>query len=314
MPILFITSTHIGDGILSTGLLAHLMAAYPDQRFTIACGAPAAKVFAAAPRVDAIHVLRKRKHHLHWYDLWRATAFRRWDLIVDLRRTIMPWILWSRRAVSIPKSQGSMHRVELNGAALGIGPPDPVVWTTDAHRQEAEDILGDDARPVVALGPGATWIGKTWPAERFAELAQWLTGPEGPAPGARLLLTGGPDERAVAAPIFETFPDADLVDGFGVDVLTTYELLRRCRIMVANDSAMMHLAAAAGIPTVGLFGPTREDRYAPWGANSLVVRTPESADELWQNPDLDHANPGKMMLTLEVDRVVAGIRERWPEL
>ncbi len=57
-------------------------------------------------------------------------------------------------------------------------------------------------------------------------------------------------------------------------------LLKRCRLMVANDSAMMHLAAASGIPTIGLFGPTKDQHYRPWGENGFVVRTPDSADPL----------------------------------
>ena len=49
------------------------------------------------------------------------------------------------------------------------------------------------------------------------------------------------------------------------------EVLRRCNVLVANDSGLMHLAAAGGVPTVGLFGPSPVENYAPWGRRTAVV-------------------------------------------
>lgn len=307
MAILFITSTHIGDAVLSTGLLAHLMSAHPDQRFTIACGAPAAKVFAAAPRIDAIHVLRKQRHHRHWYELWRKTRGRRWDLVVDLRRSVMPWVLRSRRTATVPKSDSPIHRVELIARTLGLPPQPPVVWTQPQHTAQARALLGLADGALLALATGANWIGKTWPAERFAALADLLTAPGGLLPGARVLLVGSQDERETAAPIFRALPPERIVDGFGVDVLTTHELLARCRLFVGNDSAMMHLAAASGIATVGLFGPTRDEHYGPWGSNGLVIRTPETVEQLIGHADYDTRTTGSMMLGLQPERVAASV-------
>ena len=85
MRILFVTSTRIGDAVLSTGLLDHLLRAYPEARFTIACGPVAEGVFARMPRREETIVLAKRSLSLHWLELWRRVAGRRWDLVVDLR-------------------------------------------------------------------------------------------------------------------------------------------------------------------------------------------------------------------------------------
>jgi len=164
---------------------------------------------------------------------------------------------------------------------------------------------------VIALAPGASWPGKIWPADRFSTLARNLTSDNGLIPGARIALIGGPDERDAAAPLFATLPADRLIDGFGLDVLTTYELLRGCRLMVGNDSAMMHLAAASGIPTVGLFGPTKDEHYAPWGPNGLTIRTPESVAELTQWDGYDTKTTGTMMDGLTVDMVEDGIRKRF---
>ena len=70
MRILFITSTRIGDAVLSSGLLAHLIERYPDARITIACGPAAAPLFAAVPNLDRVIPMAKQRYGLHWLSLW----------------------------------------------------------------------------------------------------------------------------------------------------------------------------------------------------------------------------------------------------
>ena len=84
----------------------------------------------------------------------------------------------------------------------------------------------------------------------------------------------------------------DLVGG--VDLLTAAACLRRCRAFLGNDSGLMHLAAAAGIPTLGLFGPSHTRRYRPWGPHAAFLRTPESYDELVRRA----VPPGQAEVTL----------------
>ena len=65
----------------------------------------------------------------------------------------------------------------------------------------------------------------------------------------------------------------------------------------------MHMAAAAGIPTLGLFGPSRAEHYAPWGDNCAFVRTEESYDDLVGAPGYDHRTTGTLMDGLSVEAV-----------
>lgn len=307
MAILFITSTHIGDAILSSGVLAYLHREYPDDGITIACGAPAAKVLCETPNLEKLHVIRKRERHLHWWDLWKATAPRRWRLIVDLRRSLIPWALRADRRYSIPRDDSDMHRVALNASTLGIPPQSPVIWTARRHRSEAEHVLEGATGPI-ALAPGASWRGKIWPSDRFAALARGLRAPDGLAPGSDIVLVGAEGERATGRDIFESGGDGRTIDAFGLDVLSTYEVLKRCSLMVGNDSAMMHLAAATGTPTIGLFGPTRDSRYGPWGDNGFVVRTPESVADLVEWDGYDTKTTDTMMANLTVESVISCIR------
>ena len=85
MRILLVTATRIGDAVLSTGLLAHVIERFPGARLTIAAGPVAAPLFEAVPGLDDLLVLKKRRGGLHWLPLYARAVVRRWDLVVDLR-------------------------------------------------------------------------------------------------------------------------------------------------------------------------------------------------------------------------------------
>jgi len=302
--ILFITATRIGDAVLSTGLLDWLTRTCPDARFTIACGSLAASLFERHPRLDRVIVLRKRPYAGHWRALWHAVRGEKWDLVVDLRRSIMPWLLRARRRASVPKpGPVPEHRVELVARTLRLPEaPAPRLWLTDADRARAVETLRGTSE-VLAVAPTANWAAKTWPAERFAELASRLTGDDGAMRGATVFITGGPGEEPLVTPILRALPAERVVVRMGLDLPTTAAVFERARLFVGNDSGLMHIAAAVGTSTVGLFGPTRDAHYAPWGAHCRTVRTLESVDELVGAPDFDHLTTGSLMESLTVDAV-----------
>src|SRR5438105_5950820 len=96
MHILFVTATRIGDAVLSTGLLSHLIERNPGARLTIAAGPVAAPLFEAVPGLDRLLVVRKRRWGLHWPALYSRVVDRRWDLVVDLRGSALAWGLLAR--------------------------------------------------------------------------------------------------------------------------------------------------------------------------------------------------------------------------
>lgn len=310
MSILFITSTHIGDAILSSGLLARVMEDHPDDPVTIACGAPAAKVFEAVPRLEHIHVIRKRRHSRHWPELWRKTWGRKWNVLVDLRRSLSPFVLRAEHKYVLPRIKAPIHRVEAISITIASPPLDPQIWIAERHLERGRELV-DDGSDLVVVAPAANWAGKIWPIERFVELARRLIDSGGMLEGSRLLVVGAESERSGAQPLFDAFPAPRTIDAMGLDVLSTYAAMRNCRLFVGNDSAMMHLAAATGRPTVGLFGPTRDEHYAPWGDNGLVVRTPESVEDLINWPGYDTRTTGTMMGNLTAHTVERAIFERW---
>jgi ADP-heptose:LPS heptosyltransferase len=145
----------------------------------------------------------------------------------------------------------------------------PVTWTAPDDRARAADLL-PAGRPVIGLGPTANWSPKIWPAERYLALYEALV--TGSLPGAVPAVFAGPGEaeRAMAAPLLDALPAAiDLVGRLTLPEAAA--CLARCVLFVGNDSGLMHLAAAAGAPTLGLFGPTPVHEYAPAGSRGAVA-------------------------------------------
>jgi heptosyltransferase-3 len=268
MKILFVTSNRLGDAVLSTGLLDHLIHTYPAAEITVVCGPVAEGVFARMPNRTRTIVLRKRSRGRHWLPLWADVVFHVWDLVVDIRASALSWLVPTRRRAVFRRIEGP--KVAQLGAILGLSPPPmPVAWVADADRDHVGALLPAD-RPIVVLAPTANWQPKVWPAERFAatfrSLATTLV------PNALPVVLGGPGaaERAMAAPLLAALPEArDLVGALSLPQVAA--VLQRAALFIGNDSGLMHLAAAAGAPTVGLFGPTDATTYRPSGRCATAV-------------------------------------------
>ncbi|MBE7211794.1 MAG: glycosyltransferase family 9 protein [Gluconacetobacter diazotrophicus] len=269
---LFITATRLGDAVLSCGLLDHLLRTWPDAQLTIACGPVAAELFARVPRLDAVIPVEKRRYDLHWLALWRRCASTRWDLAVDLRGSAVTFLLPARRRTVMRGGRRPGHRITHLAATLGLSePPTPRAWFDDADRRRAASLLPDGA-PILALGPTANWDGKIWPPDRFAALFDHLAAR---IPGLRAAVFAGPGatERALADALLDRLQDP--IDLCGTLALPEVAAcLDRCRLFVGNDSGLMHLSAAVGIPTLGLFGPSRASEYAPVGPRAAFVAAP----------------------------------------
>jgi ADP-heptose:LPS heptosyltransferase len=311
MRVLFVTATRIGDAVLSTGILSHLVERCPGARLTIAAGPLAAPLFAAVPGLERLIVVEKRRFGQHWLSLYRAVAARRWDIVVDLRGSALAWLLRAGERRVAGRRDSGEHRVRELGRLFGLDPPPaPRLWLAPEHRRAAEALLPPGG-PVLAIGPAANWRGKQWRAENFAALAQRLVAPEGIMPGARVAVLAAAHERRQAAPLLAALPPPRVVDLVGrTDLPVAAAVLQRTRLFVGNDTGLMHLAAAAGVPTLGLFGPSPAARYAPWGDHCAVAQTAVPFAELFP-PGFDHRTTDTLMDSLSVESAEAAARELW---
>lgn len=143
-------------------------------------------------------------------------------------------------------------------------------WAQAWLDENAVDENAVSARPLIALGPFAgNSVLKQWPVSRFAALGRRLV-----AGGGAVVVVGGGGDREQAERICaEIGPGAVSLAG-AASLPQTAALLRRCSLFVGDDSGPMHLAAAAGIPVIGLFGPSCPHRFSPWTPKKQVLWHP----------------------------------------
>jgi len=276
MRILFVTANRLGDAVLSTGLLDHLIRAYPDARVTVACGPVAEGVFQRMPNLERVIVFSKRPFGRHWLSLWRMTLVRRWDLVVDIRGSALSWmVLTRRRAIMRP---GNGHKTKQLARVLNLGTtPRPVAWY-DVQDVARCACLVPRGVVVIVLAPSANWSPKVWPAERFVRLFQRLAATIFPGAIPAVIAGPGAEEAAMAAPVLKALPNViDLVGRLSLPEVAAF--LAQSTLFIGNDSGLMHLSAASGTPTLGLFGPTSADEYAPSGARAIALVSSDATME-----------------------------------
>ena len=154
----------------------------------------------------------------------------------------------------------------LNRGEVSPGQPmialrrEAIVWRKDFWTRH-----GLDQRPVLAIAPGSGAREKNWPEDFFRSVVEWW----GEAMGGVVILLVGPVEKERGG--IERLRCSCLVAG-DLRLSEAAALLSRCAVYLGNDSGMSHLAAAVGVRTVALFGPSDARQWAPRGANVTVMR------------------------------------------
>jgi heptosyltransferase-2 len=185
----------------------------------------------------------------------------------------------------IPACDYYFALVERFLSSLGHTAPSPgplELATTPTEERAATELLlqaGIDPEtrrgdPLVLLNPGGNDPAKRWPIERFALLAEALI----ELRSARILISGSPAEAELTSALRDRCKAPHRVHNLGPLGLTLGSLkavLRRCDLMVTNDTGPRHIAAAFGIPIVTLFGPT-DHRWTtiPHALESRIVADP----------------------------------------
>ncbi len=310
MKVLFITSTRLGDAVLSTGLLEAMRKKHPEAKVTVVCGPLPASIFEGFPNVERVIALKKKKRHGHWIDLWTFAVKTRWDVVIDLRNSAVSRLIRAKeRYVFGPHISQDLHKVEQAAATMRVGDvPAPTLYFTKAQEQFADTLINPYG-PFIAVGPSANWIGKTWAPENFIKMIAFLTAPEGPFPHARVAVFAAPGEEDQARPVLNSVSPERRIDGIAKGKPgEVAAALARASFYIGNDSGLMHMAAASGVPTFGVFGPSWPHLYRPWGEHTAFSRTPEDFAQLTDFPGYDPKTlKHSLMSSLSLDQVQSDV-------
>ncbi len=336
---LIIRLSSVGDVVLSSPLVRALHARYPDCRIDFLVKAEYADLVRFNPHVA--HVLQFPGGGTlgDLVRLRRTVISSRYDLIIDIHDSIRSRFLSAGAGTVTRVNKRKFARTLLVNFKLDVydrcgGAPDvaaryleallpwgvpddgggPELFFPSEVNASVERLLGAERLPsgtmCIGVCPCARHGNKMWPAERFAESAGRLSERH----GLPILLFGGGDERemcgAIESIINRARPSARVLNLAGrLSLLETACAMDRCAVVLANDTGLMHIAEARGVPLVAVFGPTvREFGFFPRGARSAVVELSGLACRPCTHIGLPRCPLGhfRCMKEIPADRVIEG--------
>jgi heptosyltransferase-1 len=202
---------------------------------------------------------------------------------------------------------GGPHRVQKNlslaermGAPRGAEPQFPFRVSVAAAESVRERLASVGIENYWVALPGGGWAGKLWPAERYGELCREVE----KRFGLRGLLIGGAGEEKLAAAAISVAASATPIR-FPTALAELMAVLARARFVVGGDTGPLHLAAALGIPVVGLYGPTDPAQTGPYTKKAVIVRNARPEETSYRFS----ASPSRAMLSISVEQVIAAIEQ-----
>jgi len=279
----------IGDVVLTTPIIRSVRLSFPDAYIAYLADKNAASLLEQNPYLDEIIP----------FDFARPTVIeqsrvafllrrRKFDLAIDLfgnpRSALLTYLTGAGTRVGpartgrgrlytiqvrddgSPKTAIDFHNQYLRAVGIPPAPSRTEIFLSEDERREARIYLqwleperGHPDLPLIGIHPGATWPAKRWLPEKFAQLADMIKAKL----GARIILTAGPgDDDAVREVVSHLFADVKVLRALPLRQLAA--IIASCRVYVTNDAGPMHIAAAVGTPTIGLFGPGEENIWFPY--------------------------------------------------
>ena len=287
--ILVIKLRAVGDVVLSTIVLRNLKLAFPQAQFDFLTERPSRDVLSGNPSVSSTIVYDRLTRS--GFNLIALVRQRSYDLVVDLfgnpRSALVTFLSGARYRVGfrfrgrtyaynivVEPRGNSVHNTQFNLDALtaidvAIQDQNLYFGFSLADDQYIDDYFRSAAISgfVVGLNTGGGWYTKRWPLTSFATLADLLV----ERYRAAIVLTWGPEQldqvrqlqSMIHHPAF--IPPETTLPQLGA-------LLKRCTLVVSNDSGPMHIAAAVGTPVLGIYGPTNPGLQGPYGEKNATVR------------------------------------------
>lgn len=293
----------IGDTVLTVPFLRNLRLAYPQARIDLMLEPFSGQVIEGCPYVDRVIPFELKTIHrysagsdrsrpsayLHYRSLIRRE---RYDAVFVLKRSLSSALLvWLAR---VPRRIGfategrrflmtdpvpyrhDQHEVEnfldcLRSLDIPVTSKHLELWPTQEQENKARQLFAgagwknDDVK--VVIHAAASLAAKQWPLERFAQVMRSLRDRY----NAKFVYTGAKGD----SPLYEEIEQLGLFGGLNLcGVMSLREniaIYKACDCFFGVDSGPMHMAAAAGIPVVALFGPTDERKWGPWGEGHVIV-------------------------------------------
>lgn len=298
--VLIIRPSALGDVCRSVPLAASLRAAWPQARIEWLVQDTFVPAVSAHPAVDEVVPFPRSRLSRLWvpgvakeaFSFLRGLGEPGYDVVIDaqglLRSGLFTFATRAKIRVGYAKAQelgwlGCNVRVTAPRGAHAVdrmlklleplGVPEVRDLRLYAPSPEREAAARDErlSGPFALLSPTSRWPGKRWAAGRFAQLARRLLDA---GVVRRVVVVGGKSERDQCGPLLDMASgDPRVVDLIGAtSVGGLMAAVERAAVVIANDSAVLHMAVGFDRPMVGLYGPTDVARVGPYGRSDRVIQ------------------------------------------
>jgi len=338
LKILILKPSSLGDVVQALPVLRLLRKRRPDAQVDWWIDAGLAPLLEGDPDLATLIPFDRHRWRTPriWVDAGRELARMRrarYDLVIDLqalaRSSLIAWLARGRLTIGlddtregasalydirVPRPSPTTHAVDWYLAVLRlleIPVHRDFVWLPE--RVEVADRIRarwpGGQMDWVGISPGARWENKRWPAERYAALVARLAEE---CPQLRFAVLGAASDRALAEAVCAGRPDRCVNLAGKISLPEMVEWIRRCRVLVSNDTGPMHVAAALGTPVVALFGPTDPRRTGPYDQVDHVLQHPLACVPCLKSR-CSHAPPLECLRLISVDQVCEEVRQRLGE-
>ncbi len=315
--ILIISLSNIGDVILTFPVIDVLREDLPGALLDVVVGPKPVALFKDNLHIHKVIVFNKHqplREKARW--LWRLKQ-ERYDMVVDLRNTAIPFFLGARRKTPLRwTGRGRRHRKHEHLDRLRrvhdfcCEPETNYALSFDPREERYVSEMIDEhigRQRFVAVGPGAADHAKRWASAGFARVCDVLRQEY----GLGIVFVGDASDSAFIGEIREAM-NSPAADCSGKTSLTQLAcLIRRASLVLSNDSAIMHMASYLDVPVAALFGPTPAALYGPWGSQSCVIK---KTDECPACREKSGGQRHTCMDAIQPDDVLTALKINFPQI
>lgn len=278
--ILVVSLSNIGDVILTLPVLDALRNEFPSAELSVLVGPKAKGLLESNPDIHKVWIYDKHQPILDTLSMIFSMFKQRLDLVVDLRNTVIPIVVFPRYKTGMHRKQGDkvhMRKKHLNVLRhmftslpeRSVPRNSLVVSESDQKhvRTMCDDVIGRE-KGFVVLTASAADKNKRWPDEHFAALSDQLLNEFG-----LISVFIGDDKDIKLVDRMLRFMENKAINLAGqLTLIQLVELYRHARLAIGNDSGPMHIASYVNVPAITIFGPTDPICYGPWSEHSQYVR------------------------------------------
>ena len=276
--VLVITLSNLGDVVLTTPVVEVLLREFPEAKIDVMVGPNGAEIFRKHPKISELITYDKFKPFPDKIKLIRELRERQYSLIVDLRNTLLPYLIGAPYR-SLPFNKFSRHIAhkkdihlwKLKTLGINISNPPYCIYIDDSDREYVNNALKNlPPGKIVAINTGAKSHLKRWTKEGFAYLIDKIKNDE----GANIIMIGSPEDVETSSSILKQVK-ADVVNLVGkTTVRQLVALLEKADFLITNDSAPLHIASILDKKVLAIFGPTDPKEYGSFNKGCAALQKP----------------------------------------